>query len=412
MGFLRVTLEKEIRRIRRDPVSLLISMSLPVLIAVLLRLISGGGGSGNSPTAHLLVVDRDDSMISRFLVGGLGQGEMTDILRVETVDETAGRERIDAGEASGLLIIPAGFGEAVLAREPTELELLTNPAQRILPGIIEETLSFVCEAVNGLQNVLEYTSMPLLQELSALDSAPPDRLVSEISVSVNQLINRAEPYLFPPAIEVETISERADNTGFDFGTIFFPSMLFLGLIFTAQSLSTDLWREKTLGTLRRNLCTPQSLSAVLLGKLVAGALVLALVAMAGLSLAKYALGMELAGLPLAVLWATGAGVMMLLFFLGLQILASTERAANLLANAVIFPMVMVGGAFFPFEAMPDWLVAIGRWTPNGAALLQLKEILGGTAEPATLALTAGVLAAFTAALFVLTVLRLVPFARS
>jgi hypothetical protein len=32
---------------------------------------------------------------------------------------------------------------------------------------------------------------------------------------------------------------------------------------------------------------------------------------------------------------------------------------------VLFPLLMAGGSFFPFEALPDWIAAIGRRTPNG-----------------------------------------------
>ena len=53
--------------------------------------------------------------------------------------------------------------------------------------------------------------------------------------------------------------------------------------------------------------------------------------------------------------------------------------ANALSNVVVFPMVMIGGAFFPFEAMPEWMRAVGAWTPNGLALVRFKEIVAGTA---------------------------------
>ena len=36
---------------------------------------------------------------------------------------------------------------------------------------------------------------------------------------------------------------------------------------------------------------------------------------------------------------------------------------------------MIGGSFFPFEAMPDWMVRIGKLTPNGWALGHIKDIL-------------------------------------
>jgi ABC-type multidrug transport system permease subunit len=66
----------------------------------------------------------------------------------------------------------------------------------------------------------------------------------------------------------------------------------------------------------------------------------------------------------------------------------------------------VGGTFFPFEMMPDWLAAIGRLTPNGWAILQLKAFLAGAVEPARLALTLAGLAAVGTLSFLLALRRL------
>jgi ABC-type multidrug transport system permease subunit len=54
---------------------------------------------------------------------------------------------------------------------------------------------------------------------------------------------------------------------------------------------------------------------------------------------------------------------------------------------------MAGGCFFPFDVMPDWLVRIGKWTPNGLAVVQFKDVLLGTANPAHLAVVLAGLAA-------------------
>ena len=74
-----------------------------------------------------------------------------------------------------------------------------------------------------------------------------------------------------------------------------------------------------------------------------------------------------------MLWITFAGAVMLSYFVLLQLLASGQQAGSLLSNLVLFPLVMVGGSFFPFEAMPEWMAAIGGWTPNGLALVRSRR---------------------------------------
>jgi ABC-type multidrug transport system permease subunit len=96
----------------------------------------------------------------------------------------------------------------------------------------------------------------------------------------------------------------------------------------------------------------------------------------------------------------------------IQLSASSQRGASLVTNVVLFPILMLGGAFFPFETMPDWMAAVGRWTPNGFALVEFKWLLAGGLEPKRLALDLLLAAAFGAAFFGYCLSRLGRFARS
>jgi ABC-type multidrug transport system permease subunit len=188
-------------------------------------------------------------------------------------------------------------------------------------------------------------------------------------------------------------------------------MFFLAIIFAAQGMSDDLWKERLQGTLRRNMAAPIRLSALFGGKLLAGTAVLGVVSLVALTGGRWVLGIPFQNLPLAVVWATVSGLFMLLLFTLIQILAGTQRGGNLLSSAVLFPLIMVGGAFFPFDVMPDWMVVAGRHTPNGLALYRFREIVDGTADPGALLATLAVLGGLGAALYLLVMARLVRFAR-
>jgi ABC-type multidrug transport system permease subunit len=54
----------------------------------------------------------------------------------------------------------------------------------------------------------------------------------------------------------------------------------------------------------------------------------------------------------------------------------------------MFPLMMIGGSFFPFESMPKWMATVGSWTPNGWMLVKLKAILLNQAEPLSLSVAA------------------------
>lgn len=384
MRYVWATALKDLRRRLRDPLALALWVGIPLAVLTLLSLAFGGGEV--QPQARLLIADGDGSLVSGLLAGSLGQGPMSDLILVEEVAEEEGRRRIGAGDGSALLLIPPGFGAAVLESRPTRLTLLTNPAQSILPGIVEEALSLVADAVFYLQRLFG-------DELATLAGGPPDgastfpdTLVSATSVSINQLIGGVSDYLFPPRLDVTvTVEEPEGQKRLDLGALFFQSMFFLAILFIAQGMSDDLWVEKRQGTLPRALTTPHGAASLLAGKLLAALLLLLVIALLGVGAGAALYGFPAAGVLPAALWAAASGLVLLVMFTLLQLFATSQKAGGLLSNLVLFPLMFLGGSFFPFEAMPGWLAAIGRRLPNGWALEQFKAILGGDATAAALA---------------------------
>ena len=97
--------------------------------------------------------------------------------------------------------------------------------------------------------------------------------------------------------------------------------------------------------------------------------------------------------PLAIVWCAYAGTALLGLFLFIAILGSTQRTANLISTMTLFPLMMIGGSFFPFEAMPTWMQTVGAWTPNGLAVVQLRALLFDTPDPSSLAVAAAAIGA-------------------
>jgi ABC-2 type transport system permease protein len=93
------------------------------------------------------------------------------------------------------------------------------------------------------------------------------------------------------------------------------------------------------------------------------------------------LGLPWQRLPVALLCAAAIGVMLTSMMLAIQVSATTRSGATLLAYAVVMPLMMFGGCMFPLEIMPRWMAAMGRFTPNGWGIEQLKAILLGSGGP-------------------------------
>jgi ABC-type multidrug transport system permease subunit len=395
---------KDLRRRLADPAALAIWIGIPLLLGGLMSFVAGGDAA--PPRAKVLVVDQDDSLLTALLAGssGASSGQGGLPIDLETVSLEDGRRRIDEGDATALLVLPEGFQEAVLQDTPTRIELVTNPAEQILPRIVEEALEILVEAVFYGQQLFG----PTLRRLAATatSGAPSDAQVASISVEINQQLARLQNVLIPPVITVTAATESEGEESLSFGQLFLPGMLLMSILFIAQGMSSDIWQEQRKGTLRRALTTPQSPHRLLAGKLTAGMMLMAAVTAAGLIAASAVFDVSWTRIPLALLWCAFAGAAILAYLTLLQTFATSERGGEMLAGMIVFPLMMIGGSFFPFEAMPSWMAAVGQWTPNGLAVARLKDLLYGTPSPASFAVPIAAIGAPAAAAMVLAGVRL------
>ena len=104
MNFALTSFKKDIARWRQDLMSTFIWISIPLLIGGLITALMSG--SGVKPHGTLLIVDQDQSLISGFVAGAYSAGDLGELISVEKTTLEEGTERINAGEASGFLVIP------------------------------------------------------------------------------------------------------------------------------------------------------------------------------------------------------------------------------------------------------------------------------------------------------------------
>ena len=71
------------------------------------------------------------------------------------------------------------------------------------------------------------------------------------------------------------------------------------------------------------------------------------------------------------------GVGLFAWFAALQMFLPNNKAANLITTILLFPLMMVGGSFFPLAALPEWIASIGRFAPNGFIVDRLSAELTG-----------------------------------
>ena len=377
MSFLYATFKKDISRWRQDLVAISIWVGIPFMVGGLITAMVDQD-SGGGPMGTLLVADLDETLVSGVVGAAFSQGELADLIGVKPVSEAEGLELVEAGEASGFLIIPKGFQDAFINNTPVTLTLKTNPSQTILPGIIQDVTEVLLDAGFYLQQVFG-DEIRQIQDGDIPDSMA-DAFVSKIAVQIQNKVERLGDQVFPPVIEVEIVEPPAEEPRPDIGLLFLPGIVLMALMFAAQGLSADYWKERKLGTLRRLVSTPGLLSRFVLGKALAAAVLMTIIG--GGTLLVGFLYHDIVWnkfLP-SILWVVVGGVGLFAWFAALQMLFSTINAANLLTSIIVFPLLMMGGSFFPLEVLPDWLAAIGRLSPNGYIVDQLtRELTSATA---------------------------------
>ncbi|MFT6713595.1 MAG: hypothetical protein ACJAVJ_000874, partial [Planctomycetota bacterium] len=136
-------LKKDLLRRLADPTSLLLWLGIPLVLGSLMSL-AFQQDSGSGPKALLLLADLDRSKISEMLAAPAGGPDVP--VEIERVALEEGRARIEKGEATALVVLPKGFGDSILLNQPCTIEIVTNPAQTILPGIVIGMMETLTEA--------------------------------------------------------------------------------------------------------------------------------------------------------------------------------------------------------------------------------------------------------------------------
>ncbi len=376
MAFLLASVRKDLFRWLQDRVALLIFLGIPLVVGVLITSLIDGGA--RTPTGTLLVADADGTFISGAFVGAFSQEQLGDLIIVEQVSAEEGELRINEGEASGFLTIPEGFQDAFLNETPVTLTLRTNPAQTILPGIIEDITEILLDAGFYAQRLLGPEIRAILD--AAEDGAPSDAFIAGISVTISNKVDAITNKLSPLALEVEVVEPPPSEPVPDYALLFLPGIALMAVLFAANSLAADYWVERDNGTLRRLVSAPGVLMSFVTAKAIA-ALIVMLAVTAVVLLAGFAYhGVAWSKFLPSLLWVALGGVGLFAWFAAIQMLLPNNKAANLITTILIFPLMMVGGSFFPLAALPDWIARVGRFAPNGFVVDRLSaELIAASA---------------------------------
>ncbi|MCD1630886.1 ABC transporter permease [Marinobacter shengliensis] len=270
----------------------------------------------------LAVVDEDRSALSRSLIQKFAVSETFDLKFQETRVATA-TDLLEKGDATMVLVVPAGFEGALLAGKSAQLQLLQDGTNSNI-------------AANAVNDALQIVQR---QEREALPAA------GKKGVAV-------------PLIRI-WYNPDLTTSGFIVLSMIALAGMMVGVIHPAASIV----REKERGTIEQLLVTPISTLELFLAK-VTPTLIMGVLSIFPSLVIVRVFDVPLQGSLLLFLVLT-AIFLLSAIALGVLIAAysRTLQQALLLSFFGLFPLMFLSGSLTPVEAMPPFLQSLSLLSP-------------------------------------------------
>ncbi|GAA5347062.1 ABC-2 type transport system permease protein [Planifilum fimeticola] len=315
-------------------------------------------GDGMGFQVRVAVADEDDSAASRQFVGELGKTEGIDLI---PSSDGGGGEMVRSGEADLVVVVKKGFGQRVASPEEGE-------TARLIALYYDKGNPTVAEVGTAL---------------------------------IRQMVDRLNKRLvrFQPVIGVEEINVQSRPMSYtDFLVPGILSLMIMNNSLNGVAGTIASWRER--GILRRMQGTPLSSATFIAGQITARILLNAVQAIAVLLVAYFAFDVHVYGSWAALIFFILLGTLTFLS-IGFIIasLARSPESAGPIAGLVSFPMIFVGGIFFPIRNLPDFLQPLVEVIPIVHLTRALRDIMNAGAGLADLWMPTAALAAWLAVSF-------------
>jgi len=198
--------KKDLLRDAKHPWGLIVYMLIPVLTAVLISLVfSPQNDIRKNVNIKLAILDRDDDFLSGLLRSMSNQGQAAENLQLRFVDtEAEGIALVEKRKVSAFVVLPEDLTIDLLEGVESTLILYKNPAEAILPKIVEEGLNVICIGVSQAINLLR-PEMKTIRAMIEQERMPEPIEVADLASSSVKRLQSIEPYLFPPLVQFETI---------------------------------------------------------------------------------------------------------------------------------------------------------------------------------------------------------------
>jgi linearmycin/streptolysin S transport system permease protein len=356
----RLIATKDLRQRIRDRSALLLSVVVPLGLALIFSQLVGAGAAFHASYA---VVDLDSGALGTAfrdeVLGSLETAGVADIVDVPT--EAAARAAVGAG-TDAAVIIPQGFSQAIAGGAASTIEIVGARGSGLAVAVARA-------AAQRFGNQVSVSQLSVATVTALAGSPPDDADLARITAATAT-----------PAVTLADALARSRQL--DLVTFFSASMTAMFLFFSAQLGIVSVFEERRSGTLGRILAGPVAPWTILAGKL-AGTFAICALAIATLALTTSVLIGADWGPPAGVA-ALSLGLIVAALGISAAVIsfASNASAASAAGSSVAITLAILGGTFSPSAHGPAFVSTLALVTPHGWFLRGLGDLHG---QGATLA---------------------------
>ncbi|MYM94764.1 ABC transporter permease [Duganella vulcania] len=379
-----------------DKRALMLHLLMPVILAAFFGSLFGGGSEAKTSKIDVGLVQLDQSDSGKKIAAGLKADSALNIVELSADDAKA---KVRAGKLPVAVVIPDGFGEQAAdalfgGRNKPQLPVYYDPSQSTVLAMVKGLLT---------QQVMQVTSAAVIspkgartteKQLAALrastDNNPDNAQLSDFLTSLKKFQDQraaaeaereaaakvsgkpapaAEPVgmTMPYTTQDQALSSGPKYNGYahSFAGMGVQFILFMGI-----DMGVGILLARRTGVWNRLLAAPVSLTTVLGGRAISGALIAMGLMCAMFLCAMLIFKVEIGSLGGFLGIAASFSLMTAAFGLLIAAFGKTPEAARGIAVFATLIMVMLGGAWVPSFVFPEWvqqftLVVPTRWAIDG-----------------------------------------------
>lgn len=342
---------KDILEFRRNRMQLAALFMMPLIFLLMFGFIFPSGGTQQHMPMGVVNLDQGQGS-NEFLtqLNLLNQNtSFMDFKYFSSVNEA--ETAINQGKIYGVFIIPSGFSDNVTNGKSGDFTVYIDNSNPQSSMQVQQVLS---GTLNGLNDIKA--------EANVL------KLANETNTQVNP-----QAMIFPYVLNISTTIPGETN----YFNFLAPGLMIMIVMMTVMTgIPEAISKEKEMGTFDGMLSAPISQISVIIGKTAALCTRGFVQCVVILAMAMLLFGVTIQGSLLLAFFLLLLGIFS---FIGLGILAISmsgdQASGTMIVNILMFPMIFLGGVFYPLQQMPWFMQVISKFIPLTYAADAMRKII-------------------------------------